>query len=285
MSNYYQHIQEKRHNQVNTPEYDDWLEKLLTHDTTNVSSEHLWVDCDLYYLYMAPQGSQAWKDARKGRVTGSVLSDTCSSSKYSNTNTLIKNNLGNKFDKLIDLNIVAEEINGIRTKQFSDFAINVAMAHGTKTEPLIREYHSKYIKKDIIELPIAIPKWNMNIGVSIDAYIKYTNIIGEYKAPQKLYDSLVNRLNMMNSGLNTSGYDHIVKNHYYQMMMGMKIFDKKFCDYVVYDSVRLHKVYMERIPFNSELWDNTIEPKLNTFINDYLIPTRPENYPMLPLKI
>lgn len=277
MTNYYTHIQEKRHITVNTNEYDDWLDKLLQFDTENIPQEHLWVDCDLYYLFLAKQGSDLWKKARVGRVTGSVLANACASGKYSNTNQMIVTQ--DKINKpMIDLNIVSDEINGIKVKEFNEFATK-CMAHGNKTEPLIREYHSKTIEKDIIELPIAIPKYNLNLGVSIDAYVKYTNVIGEYKAPQKLYDSLLNRLNQ---DVKYEGYDHIIPDHYYQMHFGMNIFNKQFCDYVVYDIVKYNKVYLERIPYNSEFWENDLYPKLTHFIHNYLLPKRPENTLMLP---
>lgn len=269
-NSYFRHISEKRHINVNTKEYDDWLEKLLTFDVSDILSEYLWVNCDIYYLYLAKQGTEDWKKARKSRVTGSVLAEACGVNKYSS----------NTKD---DLYKVGLEINGLSEKKFSDFAINVAMAHGSKTEPLIRSLHSKITDTNILELPIAIPINNLNIGVSIDAYLKYNNIIGEYKAPQKMYESLTNHLlttkQLESSGINMYNYtyEHILINHYYQMHLGMFIFDKQYCDYLVYDSVKTKSYYLERIPFCNDLWDNDIYKKLDNFINNILIQQRQSN--------
>lgn len=273
-----QHVSKVRTLTLNTPEYDDWLEELLTFDTTNIPEEYLWVDCHNYYLYLAPQGSEAWKKARQGRLTGSVTAEACQDGKYSNCED---QKYLNDSNAMIDPHIVAEEINGLRTKQFPAFAVK-CMAHGTKTEPLIRDRHSKRVGRTILELPIAIPKYNMNIGVSIDGYLKYTDSIAEYKAPQKLYPSLDFRYQVYAAGHRPTDYNHILINHYYQMHLGMHIFGKKFCDYVVYDSIRTKSVYMEKIPFDVQLWEGVINPKIENFIEKYLKPIRPEGLPLMP---
>lgn len=293
---YLNHVQDKRHIKVNTVEYDQWLEKLLDFDTTGLEIDYLWVDCEIYWLYMAAQGTSEWKEARKGRVTGSVLAEACKKGKYSNTTDqkLYDINQIDMHDIMkvqIDQNIVSQEIAGIKAKMFGDFAIT-AMAHGTKTEPLIRKHHSDRVGLTILELPIAVPKFNPNLGVSIDAYLKnepnrkYYNCIGEYKAPQYLYKDLQNRLILQQNGLSNQNYDHIVKNHYYQMHLGMRIFQKDFCDYIAYDCVFMKQAYFERIPFNTKFWEIEIEKPVNNFIDQYLKPqlnsTSSSPYPMMP---
>lgn len=309
-----QHIQLVKNITVNTIQYDGWLYLLLIKienmfdNNIDIDDKLLWVDCHIYWLYLAPQRSEKWLKVRKGRVTGSVAGYACNESEYDtnyNKTAEFSEEKGYTLDDVIkmcmddidydqilknevDLDNTAKEINGEKQKQFSNFAIN-CMKHGNLTEDKIREWHEKRIQGKVLELPLAVPKWCIYLGVSIDGYIFGGTGIAEYKAPQKMYLKLVQHIQKQqifqqqfkNSKPKTT-FNHININHLIQMMVGMKVFQKDFCDYVVYDNLKDNQVFCQKIEWQNEYWDNKIWPNLKYFIDNNLKPIIPAGYPLIP---
>ena len=270
-----QHITKINNIQLDTIQYDNWLGilvdllQLMYKFELDIAEHNLWVDCKTYYLFLAPQRSAAWHKVRIGRASGSVLARACGVGKYSGS--------------YASLQLIAQQICGIIPKEF-DQRSKEFMAHGTKVEPITKQWHEQQMGTTVLELPFAVPKWCPYIGVSVDGYIYGREGICEYKAPQKMYRDLDVRTQTITAGLQVNIMDcsNIIIDHLFQMYLGMIIFGKNFCDYVVYDCVTKHKVYLQRVIFDPNVWLNEIYPKLNHFIEQHLKPNMPEGYPLLP---
>ena len=66
------------------------------------------------------------------------------------------------------------------------------------------------------------------------------------------------------------------------MQLGMAILDKKWCDYVVYCPPE-NKVFVQRIPFNSDYWNNEMYDPLKKIIREDIIPLLKDTvYPLMP---
>ena len=267
------HSDKVKNIKIDTIQFDQWLGVLLDllsfmyKYEIKIHKQNLWVDCHRYWLFLAPQRSPEWLEVRKGRVSGSILAKICQDGKY---------------DKYSDPHLLAREICGIQEKIIANCG-NIT-EHGTITEPTIRKWHEKTINSRILELPFAIPKWCLYIGVSLDAYIYGSYGIGEYKSPQKMYEGLEHRIACVENGIKVSPEDtnNIIIDHLYQMYLGMSVFGKSFCDYVVYDCVKTNKIFYQRIIFDKQFWCENMYPKLKHFIETSLIPIMPDNYPLMP---
>jgi len=270
-----QHISKINSIELDTIQYDNWLGilvdllALMYNFDIEIAKHNLWVDCKRYWLFLAPQRSGPWHKVRIGRASGSVLAKACRDGKYSKS--------------YASLELIAQEICGIIPKEFDERS-KAFMAHGTKVEPITKGWHESKIGKPVLELPFAVPKWCPYIGVSVDGYIYADQGICEYKAPQKMYQDLQVRSQIVESGLtvNNSDCNNIIKDHLFQMYLGMMIFGKSFCDYVVYDCVTNNKVYIQRVIFDPQYWLTEIYPKLNHFIEQHLKKHMPAGYPLLP---
>lgn len=297
--------------EFNSIKYNEWLKHLiyLTEFVAKygyeLDDDLLWVDCGPYYLYLAPQRSEPWKEIRKGRVTGSRAAEACGLSMYHKCPdfqailpTEISLNTKKKYyarDKSI--NTTASEIAGNSVQEFSSFTLNV-MQHGTDTEPIVHDKHQKYIKGEVLELPLAVPKWCKYMGVSVDGYLMQENGIAEYKAPQRMYDSLEYMLGLaeeenklliselegiiIKESKLPVNYNLIPINHLIQQILGMEVFDKDFSDYVVYDAVKEHYITYVRIPRQKELWQKVLWPTIQKFIKEHLRPILQNKYPICP---
>lgn len=299
----------------NSPQYDRWLGHLvhlldfITQHNVCLDEDLWWVDCGPYYLYLAPQRSEPWKEVRKGRGTGSRMAEICGLSMYHKCPDFdpivpsdISWNLKKKpYARSRSIETTAKNIAGLEEEQFSKKTLEI-MAHGTRVEPIIQKTHGLYIKQTILEMPLAVPKWCPYLGVSVDGYIvsqentteAIPNGIAEYKAPQRMYDSLemmlglseyketvVEGITIRESQL-PANYNLIPINHLIQQILGMEVFDKDFSDYVVYDAVKENYMSYVRIPRQKELWQRVIWPTFQKFIEEHLKPLLGDKYPLLP---
>ena len=62
---------------------------------------------------------------------------------------------------------------------------------------------------------------------------------------------------------------YIFSNHYLQMIGYIEIFDKEWCDYVVYSHDE-HLLKMIRIYRDKTYWSDDLYPKLVNFMKEYL---------------
>jgi hypothetical protein len=201
----------------------------------------MWEEHETYWLSKIPQGTDDWKNLRKGRLTMSNAYK--SRSKYTNKQTL------------------ANYICNIEQEQFTEEAWS-RMNHGTKMEPYVRKWYEKTKGVEVNEYGLAIPKWNVYLGASVDGVVVENgmeNGIIEIKCPKKMYKDLIE-------------FGKVSEYHYDQMMGNMKVLNKEWCDYVVYASED-KKVHIKRIYFNEDYW-NKMYNDMNFFIDTYIKPLK-----------
>lgn len=204
-----------------------------------------WVDCGSYWHYNVKQGGWKWDEIKKGRLGGT------------------KNNGENDFGVIKD--DIAMFVAGVKQQQFG-LSNQQRMTYGIKQEPKSRQYYENKYNCKVQEMGFCIPKYNHNIGVSIDGMVvdEKGNGVGiiEIKCPYEMYHTLENHIKYK-----TKGWNHIFRSHYKQMQMGMAITGLKWCDYIVYS--RDLKVYIERVPFNCEFWQKLYK-EIVVFHLDYV---------------
>jgi len=166
----------------------------------------------------------------------------------------------------------AEYIAGIKEKIFTKEQQD-RMDYGTKNEEYARKWYTQQNECIVKEMGFAIPKFDLRIGVSLDGLVlnldeTETDGIIEIKCPQKMYKPL--KLRKEGRLPHTEEYDHIWRSHYDQMQMGMAVFNKKWCDYIVF-CIPENNVYIERVFFNQYYW-NKVMKLLDDFIITYLNP-------------
>lgn len=209
----------------------------------------MWEDKGNYYLSTAPQRSEVWLEQRKDKLTAS------------NFGYAIKDG---KFKTMQEL---ALDISGVCKQEFTNEAM-IAMNHGTDYEPMARDWYMKNYNVEVEELGLAIPKWDSRIGGSVDGDVINTTGIIEIKCPKTMYYPLIKKMNTPGP---TIDYKHIWEGHYCQMQGCMAIMGKEWCDYIVY-ATESNKIYVERIPFDSNFWNNELYPKIDYFLKNILQP-------------
>ncbi len=212
-----------------------------------------WIDCGDYYLNTANQGSTEWHSHRKFRLTASNFGSA----------------IGKSFSTPME---VAMDLTNIKTKTFSDKS-KAVMQHGIDTEPKARDYYCESRKVEVIEVGLAVPKWEPRIGASLDGDVKDSDGMIEIKSPLTMYKPLQQHMDKIKSGWIPPEFyhDHIWASHYAQMQGGMKITGKKWCDYIVY-STESNLCYIERIHFNQQYWDTVLWPGIQHFLDNILEP-------------
>lgn len=224
----------------------------------------MWVDRGYYYEHSAPQGSEDWLKARIGRCNGSDSGSLSGQSRFDTAEQ------------------TGKYIAGIESKVFSDQSQEV-MKHGHVTEPIARQWYENKYQCKVVERGLCIPKNIDIIGASVDGDILETDGILEIKAPKKMYKPILNYMNMKENGWlpPENYYDHIWNSHLCQMMQGMKVLNKKYCDYVVY-STEDSKIFVQRVHFDPVFWGNhysILSKNYKTYVEPYLKgkPSHPNN--------
>jgi len=145
--------------------------------------------------------------------------------------------------------------------------------HGIVTEPKARDWYRRTRNIKVIEVGLAVPKWEPRIGASIDGDIIGTEGIIEIKCPEEMYDSLITHMNKINTGWRPPPFyhEHIRDSHYAQMQGGMKIVNKQWCDYIVY-ATGSNLSYVERVYFNQKYWDTILWPGIQKFLDEIMEP-------------
>jgi len=228
-------------------------------------SQDKWIDYGNYYIYNDEQRTIGWKQARKGRVTGSIVSEC----------------IGNKnFHTPLEM---ANQIAGISSIPISSEQQKI-MDYGTLHEDDARKWYSDMNGVTVREGGFAVPKFDSRIGMSPDGIVIINNEeVGliEIKCPQSFYKPLIDYENKGRPS--TEKYNHIWRSHYDQMQMGMAIFDKKWCDYIVF-CIPDNKVFVERVYRNRDYWNemyNKICKFIDTILKPILISIK-SPYPYLP---
>jgi len=231
-----------------------------------------WQDHGNYYIYEDDQRTIGWRQARMGRVTGSIINSCAFGSSY-------KLEVTTQED-------MAKIIAGIKDKEISQEAQD-RMDYGTNHEIEARNWYS--ITNDVIvkEMGFAVPKFDRRIGTSPDGIVyskaddkKPIGMI-EIKCPKEFYKPLKEYLDKGKP--QTIYYYHIWRSHYDQMQMGMAIFDLEWCDYIVY-CIPENYVFMERVYRDRGYW-NELYIRVKEFIDTLLKPLLDQvssPYPFLP---
>ena len=211
-----------------------------------------WVRYGNGWLYQAGQVTPGWLLVRLGRGSGSTIGACIDHSTFDSVES------------------IALQISGRIEKKFSERSIE-NMAHGTKTEPFARAWYCKDRNCEVEELGMVMPDWNKNIGFSTDGIVVGTPGKIEIKCPKKMYWPLKNYMKQIREGVEVKGFDHIWETHYDQMILGMAVLEKKWCDYIVYCTPE-DLVFVQRIPFNEKYWKEELYPKFLNFVETKLNP-------------
>ncbi len=197
-----------------------------------------------YRTIDSPQRSEDWVKQRKGKLTMFNLGSALGVG-YETRETIAKRVLG----------IIPE------VKE------NFAMMRGTAMEPVAKAWYETTYKVTVEEYSLCIPLWDERLGGSPDGVVGEGII--EIKCPIHMYKGLRDYTERKKKGEKFEvGYkDHIVPAHYAQMQGCMKILGKKWCDYIVY---RPPDVFVERIFFNEDYWNNFVVPGINSFYNEVI---------------
>lgn len=213
-----------------------------------------WIDCGGYWLNTALQGSSEWELNRKLRLTASNFGAALGLSTHSS---------------IMD---VAMDITNVKSKSFPDRG-KLSKQHGIVMEPEARAWYCQSRKVKVEEVGLAVPKWEPRIGASLDGEVVGTEGMIEIKSPLQMYDPLDDHMAKIKTGWRPPQFyhAHIWDTHYAQIQGGMKITGKQWCDYIVY-ATQSNRVYVERIPFNQQYWDETLWPGIQQFLDNYMEP-------------
>jgi hypothetical protein len=214
-----------------------------------------WIDRGNYWEHTAQQGTADWLGARIGRITTCVSGAMGGVSKFKTPEEQGK--------------IIA----GVEVEDFTPEALE-RMGHGTFTEPEARDWASKLLGVEIEERGLAVPKWDDEIGASIDGDVIGTDGIIEIKCPVHMYWPLEQYMDQKSVGWvpPENYYKHIYPTHYCQMQQALAVTNKKWCMYIVY-STSDKKVFTQKIPFNPEFWEShyhIIKENYNKYVKPYL---------------
>lgn len=204
-------------------------------------ADQSWIDKGEYWVTDAEQMSEFWHAARSCRVTGSKIGGLVGHSIFS------------------DPGKTAREIAGVFNPSITSYKENM-MKDGIVMEPYAREWYAGVIGKHITEMGLAVPKWDVRFGTSVDGIISDTAIC-EIKVPHKMYSLLIDHRKRMSNGEKFDKYyhAHIWDTHYDQMQLGMVVTNTRMCHYVVYmpskDPSIPKDVYCEIVHFNPNYWE------------------------------
>lgn len=218
-----------------------------------------WIDCGTYWVHKGKQGGEKWEKTRsKFWLTASNVSIACGLSSFKTSEVL------------------ARETLGLQKPEYSDKSLR-AIPHGTKNEPVARNWYTKKFQLQINQIGIATPKFNTKIGGSLDGEVVGQPGAIEIKCPTVLYRPLEEYVEKKKNGWEPPQFyhEHIYTSHYAQMQMCMKITEREWCDYIVY-ATETGSVFIERIYVNAEYWNTVLEPGINNYIENVLKPLMSE---------
>jgi hypothetical protein len=220
----------------------------------------MWVDRGDFWECLAPQKSEEWKNARRGRCNGTDTGPLAGVSSFKTPEETGK--------------IIAGIVEPVFLEKNLEY-----MNHGNKTEPICRAWYEKKYKCKVLERGLCVPKWDITIGTSIDGDIIGQNGLLEIKCPTKMYGAILKYMDAVSSGWKppTNYYDHIFPTHFAQMQQGMRILNRDFCDYVIY-STSTSQVFTQRVFFDPIYWGkhySTIKQNYQLYVSPHLSGTFP----------
>lgn len=213
-----------------------------------------WLDCGTYWLSTAPQSSVLWDNTRKYRLTASKFASALG--------------LTPQFDTPDD---TADYILGIRKKTFT-LKSQRLMALGVRDEPLGRNAYSKIYSVEVKEVGLAIPKYDLRIGSSVDGIVGTDGTI-EIKRTEALYSPIESFLDNKACGWTPPPFyhEHIYDSHHLQMQGGLEILNRKWCDYVVISPPQ-NRIFIYRVQRDKNYWETFIYPGIQKFFLEKIEP-------------
>ncbi len=205
--------------------------------------------------------SEEWQKLHIGRITGRNASIAAGHIRYTEDD-LPEN--------------VALGILGQRQRRDTEQS-KKRMKLGNIAEPLVKKWYSQTYKKEIQEVGLAVWKQDLHLGASADGFID--NLKGEGIIEVKYKEELPSTLKFQAQISQRKGdgsseicksFSHVPRRDFDQMQHTMAITGKKFCDYVVF--VPEVGIYDERIPFQSEYFQQELLQTYQKFKTDYLLP-------------
>ena len=220
----------------------------------------MWVNRGDFWECLAPQKSEEWLRARRGRVNGTDTGPLAGKSTFKTPEETGK--------------IIAGIEEPVFLKENLEY-----MNHGVRSEPLARAWYEKNYKCKVLERGLCVPTWDTTIGTSVDGDIIGTDKILEIKSPRKMYGSILKYMDAISAGWKPppNYYDHIFPTHFAQMQQGMRILNKAYCDYVIY-STSDAKVFTQRIAFDPIYWEKhyaIIKQNYDLYVKPHLNGTYP----------
>ena len=173
------------------------------------------------------QGTEDWKMARCGKVTGSRIADVIAKTKsgYSASRD----------------NYMAQLVCERLTGQVAEGFTNSAMQWGTETEPLARAAYEAYTNELVEQVGFIEHPLIHNTGASPDGLVGLFGLV-EIKSPQT------------NTHLDTLLSGSVPTKYIPQMMWQMRVCDRQWCDFVSFDPRLPDKLqlFIKRVEFDPE---------------------------------
>lgn len=212
-------------------------------------------DKGCYLLYNVDQGSDDWKELRKGRITMSNIGKVVGHAPYYK---------GTKKE-------LALELLGKIKIYHSPEALE-RMNRGTKYEPKVRDMLAKKLGCQIDETGFAEWKKDPRFGASLDGIINDECGI-EIKCPATMYEPILNYMEAVKNGLEPKPehISHIWKSQYDQIIGNGAVTGRKwmyFCVYGIDDKL----FFVQKVKVDYKYWRNELLKPAQHFYDTYMQP-------------
>jgi hypothetical protein len=195
----------------------------------------MWQDCGTYWLVDVEQRTPAWFSARAKRLTASRFGEAVGHCpRYGGPEEVRREMQDNAYRKEKQQN---------KPQWQKD-----AMQYGIDNEPVARRWYERHYNKSVQETGFAVPKFDERIGGSPDGLVGDKGLL-EIKCPKKMYSE-------------------IPKAHFDQIQGCLSIFDRSWCDYVVY-CIPENKVFAQRIRRDDKYWNDVLYPAICDFFSGF----------------
>ena len=185
------------------------------------------------------QGSEAWHDMRRGKMSASRLSDVLAQGKgVSRANYLSK--------------LVCERLTGKTIETYKSYA----MERGAEIEEEARAAYEFYVNIDVVQVPFIDHPTIEMCGASPDGLVGDVGLV-EFKCPEATKHI---------KNLEGGSIDGVYRK---QMQWQMACTERKWCDFVSYnpDFKETMKFHVQRVERDEEMIKE-VEPIVIEFLND-----------------
>jgi len=210
-------------------------------------------DKGCYLLYNVDQGSDDWKEMRKGRITMSNIGKVVDHAPYYK---------GTKKE-------LALELLGKLKVYYPPEALK-RMNRGTKYEPKVRDILAKKLGCQISETGFAVWKKDKRFGASLDGIIDEECGI-EIKCPAKMYAPILEYMDLDEEDRDPRDISHIWKSQYDQVIGNGVITGRKwmyFCVYGIEDKL----LFIQKVKVDYKYWKKELYKPAKEFYNTYMKP-------------